>query len=58
MSSESLEHHWGKHHRAHVQSLNAQIEGTELDEKSLEDIVIASYNRGDPLPHFNYAAQV
>ena len=58
MSSETLEHHWGRHHRAHVESLNKQIEGTNLDGMSLEDIVIASYNRGDPLPSFNHAAQV
>lgn len=58
MSSETLEHHWGRHHRAHVESLNKQIEGTDLDGMSLEDIVIASYNRGDPLPSFNHAAQI
>ncbi|XP_028804279.1 superoxide dismutase [Fe], chloroplastic isoform X1 [Neltuma alba] len=58
MSQETLEYHWGKHHRAYVDNLNKQIEGTDLEEKSLEDIVVISYNKGDILPAFNNAAQV
>lgn len=58
MSRETLEYHWGKHHRSHVESLNSQIEGTNLDEMKLEDVVIASYNKGNPLPSFDHAAQV
>ncbi|XP_065872015.1 superoxide dismutase [Fe], chloroplastic isoform X2 [Euphorbia lathyris] len=57
MSKETLEYHWGKHHRAYVDNLNKQIVGTELDEMSLEDVVVISYNRGDFLPAFNNAAQ-
>ncbi|KAJ0718944.1 putative superoxide dismutase [Helianthus annuus] len=58
MSKETLEYHWGKHHRGYVNNLNKQIEGTELHEKSLESIILASYNKGDILPAFNNAAQV
>lgn len=58
MSRETLEFHWGKHHRAYVENLNKQIVGTELDGMPLEDIVIVSYNNGDMLPAFNNAAQV
>lgn len=58
MSKETLEYHWGKHHRGYVNNLNKQIEGTELDEMSLESIISASYNKGDILPAFNNAAQV
>ncbi|KAI3517525.1 hypothetical protein L1887_16740 [Cichorium endivia] len=58
MSKETLEYHWGKHHRAYVDNLNKQIEGTELDEMSLETIISTSYNKGDILPAFNNAAQV
>ncbi|KAI7725268.1 hypothetical protein M8C21_026066 [Ambrosia artemisiifolia] len=58
MSKETLEYHWGKHHRGYVNNLNKQIEGTELDEKSLESIILASYNKGDILPSFNNAAQI
>ncbi|KAD2805312.1 hypothetical protein E3N88_38689 [Mikania micrantha] len=58
MSKETLEYHWGKHHRGYVNNLNKQIEGTELDKVSLESIILASYNKGDILPTFNNAAQV
>lgn len=58
MSRSTLEYHWGKHHRAYVDNLNKQIEGTELDELSLEDIIRKTYNKGDIHPQFNNAAQV
>lgn len=58
MSQETLEYHWGKHHRGYVDNLNKQIIGTELDEMPLEDIIITTYNKGDILPPFNNAAQV
>ncbi|KAI3731209.1 hypothetical protein L1987_62404 [Smallanthus sonchifolius] len=55
---DTLEYHWGKHHKGYVNNLNKQIEGTELDGMSLENIILASYNKGDVLPAFNNAAQV
>lgn len=58
MSQDTLEYHWGKHHRAYVENLNKQITGTELDEMSLDQVVLVSYNKGDFLPSFNNAAQV
>ncbi|KAK9151376.1 hypothetical protein Syun_009685 [Stephania yunnanensis] len=58
MSRETFEYHWGKHHRAYVDNLNKQIVGTELDGMALEDIVVATYNKGDTLPAFNNVAQV
>lgn len=58
MSKETLEYHWGKHHRAYVDNLNKQIVGTELDAKDLESVILISYNKGDFLPTFNNAAQV
>nr|QIM55875.1 Fe superoxide dismutase 1 [Morus alba] len=58
MSKETFEYHWGKHHRTYVENLNKQIAGTELDGLSLEEIVVATYNKGDLLPPFNNAAQV
>ncbi|XP_047270719.1 superoxide dismutase [Fe], chloroplastic isoform X1 [Capsicum annuum] len=57
MSSRTFEFHWGKHHRAYVDNLNKQIDGTELDGKTLEDIILITYNKGSPLPAFNNAAQ-
>lgn len=50
--------HAGKHHRAYVDNMNKQIAGTELENKSLEEIVLASWNNGNPTPVFNNAAQV
>lgn len=58
MSRETLEYHWGKHHRTYVENLNKQINGTELDGMSLEDIILVTYNNGNILPQFNNAAQV
>eukprot|EP00775_Hariotina_reticulata_P013216 gene13216-13347_t len=58
MSKQTLEFHWGKHHRAYVDNMNKQIAGTELDGKTLEEIVLASWNNGSPTPVFNNAAQV
>ncbi|KAJ8433495.1 hypothetical protein Cgig2_018029 [Carnegiea gigantea] len=57
MSERTFEFHWGKHHRAYVDNLNKQVAGTELEEKPLEDVVRITYNKGDPLPAFNNAAQ-
>ncbi|MQK21439.1 superoxide dismutase [Fe] [Escherichia coli] len=58
MSQRTLEYHWGKHHRSYVDNLKKQVVGTELDGKSLEEIIVTSYNKGDILPAFNNAAQV
>lgn len=58
MSRQTLELHWGKHHRTHVEELNRQILETELDEAPLEDIVVATYNRGDTRPGFTNAAEI
>jgi hypothetical protein len=53
-----LHAHAGKHHRAYVDNMNKQIAGTDLEGKSLEEIVMASWNGGNPTPVFNNAAQV
>ena len=53
ISRETLEYHYGKHHRTYVDKLNGLIEGTELAGASLEDVV-----RGSSGGVFNNAAQV
>ena len=53
ISAETLEYHHGKHHNAYVTNLNGLIEGTDMADKSLEEI-IASATGGV----FNNAAQV
>lgn len=42
ISQETLEYHYGKHHRTYVDKLNGLIDGTEFAKASLEDIVRAS----------------
>ncbi|MFU8895745.1 MAG: superoxide dismutase [Gammaproteobacteria bacterium] len=53
ISRETLEYHYGKHHRTYVEKLNGLIEGGEFAEASLEDIVRRSSGGV-----FNNAAQV
>ena len=53
ISAETLEFHHGKHHQTYVTKLNGLIEGTELADKSLEEIVKSSEGGV-----FNNAAQV
>ena len=39
ISAETLEYHYGKHHKAYADNLNKLIQGTEFQDSSLEDIV-------------------
>ena len=52
LSAETLEFHWGKHHRGYVTKLNELIQGTEFEELALEEIVRRSSGA-----IFNNAAQ-
>ncbi|HET7395570.1 MAG TPA: Fe-Mn family superoxide dismutase [Gammaproteobacteria bacterium] len=53
ISKETLEFHYGKHHKAYVDKLNALIPGTEFEKATLEDIVKKA--KGGM---FNQAAQI
>ncbi|TVQ41487.1 MAG: superoxide dismutase [Fe] [Wenzhouxiangella sp.] len=53
ISAETLEFHYGKHHQTYVDKLNGLVDGTDLADKSLEDIV-----RSSDGGVFNNAAQV
>lgn len=53
ISQETLEFHYGKHHRAYVNNLVAMIEGTEFEDAELEAIIEASDGAV-----FNNAAQI
>lgn len=58
MSQETLELHHGKHHQAYVTALNGFVEkNPELQGKSLEEIIKATYNKADVAPVFNNAGQ-
>ena len=39
ISAETLEYHYGKHHKTYVDKLNAALPGSEFEDKSLEQIV-------------------
>ena len=53
ISAETIEYHYGKHHRTYVTKLNEAIAGTEFTEMDLEDIVKKSSGG-----IFNNAAQI
>lgn len=54
LSEETLDYHYGKHHKAYVDNLNKLIPGTEFEGKSLEEII----RKAPPGGVFNNAAQV
>mgnify|MGYP003412215465 CR=1 FL=1 len=54
ISKETLEYHYGKHHKAYVDKLNELIPGTEFESLSLENII----KKAPKGPIFNNAAQV
>ena len=53
ISKETLEYHYGKHHKAYVDNLNKLIVGTEFENMLLEDIIKKSSGG-----IFNNAAQI
>ena len=57
ISANTLSFHHGKHHKAYVDKTLSLIAGTELEGKTLEEIVLAAYQEGKTAL-FNNAAQV
>ena len=57
-SARTIGFHYGKHHRAYVDNLNKLVAGTDLEGRSLEEVIGAV--AGDPAKAgvFNNAAQV
>jgi superoxide dismutase, Fe-Mn family len=53
MSAETLDYHYGKHHKTYVEKTNKLKEGTEFEDSSLEDLVTEASGT-----LFNNAAQV
>jgi Fe-Mn family superoxide dismutase len=53
MSLETLEYHYGKHHKTYIDNLNKLVPGSEFEGKSLEEIMKKASG-----PMFNNAAQV
>ena len=57
MSAETLDYHHGKHHKAYVDKTNGLVEGTELANASLIEVIRAAKEKGDK-GLFNNAAQI
>lgn len=53
ISAETIEYHYGKHHKTYVDNLNNAVAGTPDESRSLEDIIMSAEG-----PLFNNAAQV
>ncbi len=57
MSAETLEFHHDKHHNAYVTNGNGLLIGSGLEDKSLEEVIKATYNDASKAGLFNNAAQ-
>ncbi len=57
-SARTLSFHHGKHHKAYVDNLNKLIAGTDLESKSLEEIILLAAGDAARAGIFNNAAQV
>jgi Fe-Mn family superoxide dismutase len=57
ISAKTLSFHHGKHHKTYVETTNKLIVGTELADRPLEDIVIATAGKSDRVNIFHNAAQ-
>ena len=53
MSRETLDYHYGKHHKGYVDKVNSLVKGTDFEDASLDELVMRSSG-----PLFNNAAQV
>ncbi len=58
MSAKTFEFHYGKHHAAYVTNLNKLVQDTEMADKSLEEVIKASFGDSSKTGIFNNAAQV
>jgi len=58
VSAETLSFHYEKHHQAYVTNLNKLIDGTDLADATLEDIIHKAHGQTRLTGVFNNAAQV
>lgn len=58
ITANTLDFHHGKHHNAYVTNLNNLIAGSDLENATLEEIILASAGKADKAGIFNNAAQV
>lgn len=57
ISSNTVEVHYGKHHKGYVDKLNKQVEGTDFSDMSLESLITETAGKPDHVGIFNNAAQ-
>lgn len=57
ISAQTMELHYAKHHQTYVDNLNKLIVSTELESKSLEDIINTTFNDSAQKAIFNNAGQ-
>jgi Fe-Mn family superoxide dismutase len=58
MKAETLRFHHDKHHKAYVDNLNKLVDGTELADKSLEEVIKISFKDSSKTGIFNNAGQI
>ena len=58
ISANTLDFHYGKHHKTYVDNINKLIDGTDLAKKSLEEIIVIAAEDNSKAGIFNNAAQV
>ena len=58
ISKQTIEFHYGKHHKAYVDKVNELIKGTEFSNMDLEDIIEASFGNESLIALYNNAGQV
>lgn len=58
ISKETIDFHYGKHHKTYVDKLNGMIPGTAYADAALENIVKGSAGKADQKGVFNNAGQI
>ena len=58
ISAETIDYHYGKHHKAYVDNLNKFAPGTKYESMTLEQVVKASHGQASEKKIFNNSAQV
>jgi superoxide dismutase, Fe-Mn family len=57
-SARTISFHHGKHHKAYVDNLNKLVAGTDLEGKTLEEVILAAAGNPQKAGVFNNAAQI
>jgi Fe-Mn family superoxide dismutase len=57
ISSQTVNIHYGRHHKTYVEKTKGMVAGTDLADASLEDIIKATASKADKKGLFNNAAQ-